>query len=794
MTRAAGPAVPGEPVLAAPAPQSPVERAQQLPWDELRQAGAAVADFAAEQLATLDTLAGELAQRERRLALDHQTLRADRDELALRQQQLDERSAECEAHQTRLLQAEHDWNAEYRAQLAELERVRSDLHTRSEQLVRDRSALADAQVELQTLRAQGEANLALAQEEQAARQAELDERERALAARDEELGDQCDQLSAIAQELDAREAELIRRRQELGQLRDELDAERQASALQQRELEAQQSLLAARRTELNAEGARLGQWADQLAEAAAALEADRGAWQGLQKRLENEQQTLAEQQLQLAQQRAQLETMRGELERQWHDRENDRDDAQAWQLARQQAESARAELAAQLAAEEAKTAALAARLESVVGELTTQFHGELERLRQAAEGQAGDVSRLQAQVEAAQASERLALASAQSWQTRAAELEAERARAALAEAPDAGRRSELLEAAARQVAAAQTMVAELRGEFAAARVAELADWQTQREQLEQQLTQAEAQRDQLVGERDQLASERDQLAAQHEQAAAGNRQLQEHAARLAAAETARRALLAELEAFQQSQAAELEQVARQQEQLATERDAALAELAALQQSQTVDWEQVAQQQLQLTAERDAALEQAAAMREQLADLEAGWNDLRAERRVWRQDQRKLARLDEECQRLRQQLASRPAAAGDDDLAADAADQLELEQELQSLRNRVVDLTESLQRQTREAAAEQAKSEAQLAELRRALELQTQLQEDRPRTTADQAPMRVIAAVGPPPAATPANGRVRDQALDSVMAQFEQLKRDRVRRAGRTPHPGKQGVA
>jgi hypothetical protein len=150
-----------------------------------------------------------------------------------------------------------------------------------------------------------------------------------------------------------------------------------------------------------------------------------------------------------------------------------------------------------------------------------------------------------------------------------------------------------------------------------------------------------------------------------------------------------------------------------------------------------------------------------------------------------------SQLTETREQLRQHMeragaASSPESASGDDAAA--AEQLRgmeqerlvLETELESVRNRAAEMSETLAQQSRQMADERARWADELKRMRQVLEAIAQRQleqsgvgETNAGAAREPRPPAGKAATGP--------GAASDPVLDSVMAQFEMLQKDLARR-------------
>lgn len=147
--------------------------------------------------------------------------------------------------------------------------------------------------------------------------------------------------------------------------------------------------------------------------------------------------------------------------------------------------------------------------------------------------------------------------------------------------------------------------------------------------------------------------------------------------------------------------------------------------------------------------------------------------------------------------LRAELEQARAQADDENLRR--VNQLvhernELELELETIRNRAAELQEQGEEERRRMAEERAHWSGEIRQLRRAIELQSQrMNVETPAAIATPAPAPTTAAAAA--AAGPVGRATKDPVLDAVMAQFQQLQKERVqRRANTSGGLGKQEVA
>lgn len=332
----------------------------------------------------------------------------------------------------------------------------------------------------------------------------------------------------------------------------------------------------------------------------------------------------------------------------------------------------------------------------------------------------------------------------------------------------------------------------------------------QRSELSSQSSQLDARRQELENEsracaekQQQLESEAARLFAAHEELDAARRLLEESqidtaadvdhrveelASRLERAEADRERLAAELS----KQCAAAEQAAAAQSARVVELESALAEARA---------ELAARPALVEHANESDALEVAEALRAELGRVQSERDAIEEELRTTRSQTERLAGATMELAEVRAALADAQTRLGgqpactQSDVDDGVEQQLEtlereretLEIELETVRNRAVELAEVAAEEKRRNAEERAEWSSELKQLRRALEQQSSLLLRYQDSVSEHEP--AAAAID-----ERASRLASDPVLDSVMAQFEMLQQDLVRR--RTSHrkPPKQGVA
>jgi chromosome segregation ATPase len=136
----------------------------------------------------------------------------------------------------------------------------------------------------------------------------------------------------------------------------------------------------------------------------------------------------------------------------------------------------------------------------------------------------------------------------------------------------------------------------------------------------------------------------------------------------------------------------------------------------------------------------------------------------------------LAAAQTEMVRLREQLAAVPNETGLHEQLAEAQDERQqLEAELDVLRARGAELTESLAEQKRLTAEERDQWSEELRQLRRSVDRQSEL-------LVKNATASATTASSSPPAPSAADaGRNGDAVVDTVREQFEMLQRNKVRK-------------
>ncbi len=139
----------------------------------------------------------------------------------------------------------------------------------------------------------------------------------------------------------------------------------------------------------------------------------------------------------------------------------------------------------------------------------------------------------------------------------------------------------------------------------------------------------------------------------------------------------------------------------------------------------------------------------------------------------------VATSQAEAARLRDQLAAAPSeAVVHEQQAAAQSLQQQLESELDALRHRAAELSETLAEQKRVTAQERQQWSEELRQLRRAVERQSEVLAHR----TSQEPAAVEQADQARPPGDPTSG---DRVVDSLLAQFETLQKNKLRKVANT---------
>ncbi len=179
---------------------------------------------------------------------------------------------------------------------------------------------------------------------------------------------------------------------------------------------------------------------------------------------------------------------------------------------------------------------------------------------------------------------------------------------------------------------------------------------------------------------------------------------------------------------------------------------------------------------ELEEERQKLEAERLSLRENADSSEAKWQEREAEL------QGQLEKMHQELQQARDELAELHSSpqdnpTGDSNLPEWEEERLELESELELVRTRAAELNEELEEQRRQLASEREEASKELGQMKRVLEQQATLlaEKEEMASTRDTVPNAGSADDGRQgaPAADPI--------LGSVMAQFEMLQRDAVRR-------------
>lgn len=132
-------------------------------------------------------------------------------------------------------------------------------------------------------------------------------------------------------------------------------------------------------------------------------------------------------------------------------------------------------------------------------------------------------------------------------------------------------------------------------------------------------------------------------------------------------------------------------------------------------------------------------------------------------------------------RQQEQLAAAPADNNlSEELAAERSQRQQLENELDVLRHRGAELSEALAEQKRAVADEREHWNEELRQLRRAVEKQSEMINQRPAQSPVGQP--VVEAVQNRPTS---NGQGADKVIGSVLEQFEMLQRNKIRKLANT---------
>ena len=158
----------------------------------------------------------------------------------------------------------------------------------------------------------------------------------------------------------------------------------------------------------------------------------------------------------------------------------------------------------------------------------------------------------------------------------------------------------------------------------------------------------------------------------------------------------------------------------------------------------------------------------------------------------------IAELTAQLGQVREELSRRGEDASDDPNMARRVSDLEqertaLESELELVRGRAAELSETAAAQQRAIAAERAEWADELKQMRKALERQTQTvanAETQVHAQGASGPGYAPRGSGPPPA----QAAPPDAVLESIRAQFEQVQRDRARRRDHDAANGSKNVA
>jgi len=340
------------------------------------------------------------------------------------------------------------------------------------------------------------------------------------------------------------------------------------------------------------------------------------------------------------------------------------------------------------------------------------------------------------------------------------------------------------------IAQRESQVETLEGQLQAS-VAELEqtqqNWLAEQSGIEKELA---ARQQKLDAERAALDASRQQLEADAQHAGAANNTEQagrieqlerEHGELLTRLEqlTAARAELAQLKSQLANSDHDSGSLRAQLGQVRQERDELLSQLTDL----STQVEELARNSSNPDIERRLG--------EQLSQLQADLTEARRQTSRMASAAIDLADARAEILQLREELDGTRSMASEE--LHSRVDQLlqernELELELETVRNRASELLDDAEEERRRMSEERAHWAGELRQLRRALETQSQLLSER-EAALQSIPPSIAAAAPQAGAGVRAN---KDPVLDAVMAQFQQLQKDRIQR--RNGGHGKQEVA
>ncbi len=336
-----------------------------------------------------------------------------------------------------------------------------------------------------------------------------------------------------------------------------------------------------------------------------------------------------------------------------------------------------------------------------------------------------------------------------------------------------------------------------------------AELDQQAEELAQSRAELDADRVAIEGERHQLDQQRDsngeQIAALQEELA---RTQNEYQAQLAAVQAAPSPeALTEVQQHLEGVSGERDELARRCEELQNLHQQALDEAAAdrqrLERQLSAAQEELAAASAALVAHEDLEGDSDAQSTPRLTAIQSQLEELRAERDDLRQElesandqaarltvtSEALTETRAELARMQSSLTKQPRSDSDElqeRLREAEQERRALEDDLEAVRNRAAELAESAEAERRRATEERSAWADELKQMRRLLEQQATMLGQH-----DSAPPE--SANGPKPAsAESAPGS--DPVLESVMAQFEMLHKDRSRRRQKDRNGDHQQVA
>ncbi len=307
---------------------------------------------------------------------------------------------------------------------------------------------------------------------------------------------------------------------------------------------------------------------------------------------------------------------------------------------------------------------------------------------------------------------------------------------------------EQLQARADQLRSAESAIAEQRDALASERLQHSAEI----EAFEKLRAATEARDEELRGEAERIESQRREMEAAQEA-------LQQRHEQFAAEQTTARQ---ELEAAQAQLQREREAFA-EQIKVASQGDADAGQVHLQWEQSQRELGELKEQLVEVTTQRDRLATELEAVRGETGRMTVSAHELTETR----------AELDT----VREQLARTSSQDGANDsvlrgqLHEMERECVDLENDLEQVRNRAAEMAETAEKEKRMASQERVEWAGELKEMRRLLEHQSTLAEQR-----QAAPLSV-----PEHVTSAAAAAVSDPVLDSVMAQFEMLQKDRGRR-------------